>query len=256
MPTQAWAIHVGSAHWQSMVFTVLTLSQLGHVLAIRSERESLFSQGLLSNPMLVGALLLTFALQMAVLYLPGLNPIFKTAPLSLGELAACLALSSLVFVGVAIEKWLVRRGKLYKGAARSDPMRRSRVAGEVRAWLEGLLSRPPPGIAVTPRSATRPGPCRKTLSIRLARCGSKVPPRLERGCRIRADVQSRPVQPPLAPWRLFSCPAQIFYRGRRRQTRGSGHPVGRARLHRGRTRWGRARGGTVDRAAGAGLLAG
>lgn len=40
---QAWAYHSGSAHWQSMVFTVLTLSQLGHVLAVRSERESLFA---------------------------------------------------------------------------------------------------------------------------------------------------------------------------------------------------------------------
>ena len=33
-----------------MVFTVLTLSQLGHVLAIRSERESLFSQGRVFQP--------------------------------------------------------------------------------------------------------------------------------------------------------------------------------------------------------------
>jgi len=112
--TQAWAIHSGSAHWQSMVFTVLTLSQLGHVLAIRSERESLFSQGVLSNRMLVVALALTLALQMAVLYVPWLNPVFKTAPLSPGELAACLALSSAVFVGVEIEKWLVRRGLLYR----------------------------------------------------------------------------------------------------------------------------------------------
>ncbi|MFZ3261774.1 MAG: HAD-IC family P-type ATPase, partial [Thiobacillus sp.] len=111
--TQAWAIHVASAHWQSMVFTVLTLSQLGHVLAIRSERESLFSQGVLSNRLLIGALGLTFALQMAVLYVPWLNPIFKTEPLSLGELALCLALSSVVFFGVEIEKWLVRRGWLY-----------------------------------------------------------------------------------------------------------------------------------------------
>ncbi len=111
--TQAWAIHTGSAHWQSMVFTVLTLSQLGHVLAIRSERESLFTLGVLSNRMLIGALLLTFALQMAVLYVPWLNPVFKTAPLSLGELAACLVLSSVVFVGVEIEKVLVRRGWLY-----------------------------------------------------------------------------------------------------------------------------------------------
>ncbi len=114
--TQAWAIHVASAHWQSMVFTVLTLSQLGHVLAIRSERESLFSFGVLSNRLLIGALLFTFALQMAVLYVPGLNPIFKTEPLSLGELAACLVLSSVVFVGVEIEKWLVRRGWLYRSA--------------------------------------------------------------------------------------------------------------------------------------------
>ena len=111
--TQAWAIHVGSAHWQSMVFTVLTLSQLGHVLAIRSERESLFTQGVLSNRLLIGALLLTFALQMAVLFVPWLNAIFKTEPLSLGELAMCLALSSVVFFGVEIEKALVRRGWLY-----------------------------------------------------------------------------------------------------------------------------------------------
>ncbi|HEX7972268.1 MAG TPA: HAD-IC family P-type ATPase, partial [Thiobacillus sp.] len=110
--TQAWAIRSGAAHWQSMVFTVLTLSQLGHVLAIRFERESLFT-GLLSNPALIGALLFTFTLQMAVLYVPGLNPIFKTQPLSLGELAVCLVLSSVVFVGVEIEKWLVRRGWLY-----------------------------------------------------------------------------------------------------------------------------------------------
>ncbi len=114
--TQAWALHAGSAHWQSMVFTVLTLSQLGHVLAIRSERESLFAQGILSNRPLIAALLLTFALQMAVLYVPWLNPVFKTAPLSLGELAACLALSSLVFIGVEIEKALARRGWLYRAA--------------------------------------------------------------------------------------------------------------------------------------------
>jgi len=110
---QAWSIHTGSAHWQSMVFTVLTLSQLGHVLAIRSERESLFSLGMFPNRPLIAAVLLTIALQMAVLYVPALNPIFKTAPLSWDELALCLALSCVVFVGVEIEKTLVRRGWIY-----------------------------------------------------------------------------------------------------------------------------------------------
>jgi Ca2+-transporting ATPase len=111
--TQAWAIHLGSAHWQSMVFTVLTLSQLGHVLAIRYERESLFTRGVFANPMLISAVVLTFVLQMAVLYVPWLNTIFKTEPLDWGELGLCLALSSVVFFAVEIEKWLVRRGWLY-----------------------------------------------------------------------------------------------------------------------------------------------
>jgi len=112
--TQAWAIHTGTGHWQTMVFTVLTLSQLGHVLAIRSERDSLFTQGPGSNRPLLIALVFTFALQMATIYLPWLNPIFKTAPLTAGELAFCLAMSSVVFVGVEIEKWMIRRGWLYR----------------------------------------------------------------------------------------------------------------------------------------------
>ena len=114
--TQAWALHTGSAHWQTMVFTVLTLSQMGHVLAIRSETGSLFSIGIFSNPMLLFAVLLTFALQMATIYLPVLNPIFKTEPLSMEELALCLALSSVVFFAVEIEKWMVRLGWLYRAS--------------------------------------------------------------------------------------------------------------------------------------------
>ncbi len=112
--TQAWAIHIGSAHWQSMVFTVLTLSQLGHVLAIRYERDSLFTRGVLSNRMLIGALVLTLFMQMAVLYVPWLNPIFKTEPLDWDELALCLVLSSVVFFAVEVEKWMVRHGWLYQ----------------------------------------------------------------------------------------------------------------------------------------------
>jgi len=114
--TQAWALNNGMAHWQTMVFTVLTLSQMAHVLAIRTENESLFSVGIFSNPLLIFSVLLTFALQMATIYVPVLNPIFKTEPLDLGELALCLALSSVVFFAVEIEKWLVRRGWIYRSS--------------------------------------------------------------------------------------------------------------------------------------------
>ncbi|MDZ4165495.1 MAG: cation-translocating P-type ATPase [Smithellaceae bacterium] len=107
--TQAWSISTGSAHWQTMVFTVLCLSQMGHVLAIRSDQESLFSQGLFSNKPLIGAFALTFALQMATIYVPFLNPIFRTSPLSFGELMFTLALSSVVFFAVEMEKFVKRR---------------------------------------------------------------------------------------------------------------------------------------------------
>jgi P-type Ca2+ transporter type 2C len=112
--TQAWAYHTGSAHWQSMVFTVLTLSQMGNVLAIRSEHASFFTLGAWSNRPLLGAVLLTFGLQMAALYVPFLNPIFKTEPLDPVELALCLALSSVVFVAVEIQKWMIRHGWLVR----------------------------------------------------------------------------------------------------------------------------------------------
>jgi Ca2+-transporting ATPase len=111
--TQAWAMGQGSSNWQSMVFTVLTLSQMGNALAVRSERQSLYRLGLASNPSLLIAVLLTFALQMAVLYVPLFNDWFKTQPLTLGELAFCLAMSSVVFFAVELEKLLIRQGRLY-----------------------------------------------------------------------------------------------------------------------------------------------
>ena len=106
---QAWALHNGNAHWQTMVFTVLTLSQMVHVLAIRSETQSLWRLGLGSNRPLLGAVLLTFLLQMATIYTPILQPIFKTQALSLTELAICLGAALVVGVVVELEKAWRRR---------------------------------------------------------------------------------------------------------------------------------------------------
>jgi Ca2+-transporting ATPase len=106
---QYWAIKHADTHWQTMVFTTLTLGQMAHVMAIRSESDSLFVQGLLSNRPLLGAVGLTFALQMAVIYAPFLQPIFKTQPLSLEEMGLCIGLALLVGVAVEIEKAGTRR---------------------------------------------------------------------------------------------------------------------------------------------------
>jgi len=104
-----WAWVTGRPAWQTMVFTTLTLSQMGNVLAVRSDDESLFKIGLFTNRPLLGAVALTFALQLAVIYWRPLQEIFRTQALTVFELGLCLGLSTIVFWAVEIEKWLRRR---------------------------------------------------------------------------------------------------------------------------------------------------
>ena len=105
---QYWSINSENTHWQTMAFTVLCFSQMGHVMAIRSERESLFKIGVFSNKPLLAALFLTVALQFMIIYVPFFNTIFKTQPLTVYELVLTLAVSSIVFWAVEIEKWIFR----------------------------------------------------------------------------------------------------------------------------------------------------
>ena len=108
--TQAMYIDHAKGHWQTMVFTVLCLSQMGHVLAVRSDRESFFKQGFRTNLPLTGAVLLTFLLQLGTIYIPVVNEkVFKTQPLTWDELLVALAISSVVFWGVELEKLIKRR---------------------------------------------------------------------------------------------------------------------------------------------------
>ncbi len=105
---QATAIEAGW-HWQTMVFTTLSLLQLGHALAVRSERTSTFSLGLRSNLPLALAVGGTLVIQLALVYVPALQPIFVTEALGAEELAIVLVASTTAFVAVEIEKLFVRR---------------------------------------------------------------------------------------------------------------------------------------------------
>lgn len=101
-----WSL--GDPHWQTMLFTTLTFSQMAHVMAIRSEYQSLFRLGLLSNKPLLAAVLLTFLLQLALTYVPVLQAFFSTTALPAQGLLLTLALSSIVFLAVESEKWMLR----------------------------------------------------------------------------------------------------------------------------------------------------
>jgi Ca2+-transporting ATPase len=100
---------IGHEGWRTMVFTTLTLSQLALVLSIRSERDSFFAIGPLTNVPLLLVVGLTFLLQLMVTYVPFWQRLLKTHPLTGGELAVSLALASVPFWAEEIRKWLVRR---------------------------------------------------------------------------------------------------------------------------------------------------
>ena len=104
---QWYAISHSGSHWQTMAFTVLCFSQLGHVIAIRSNRRSAFAE-FFSNKTMLLAVAITMVLQMMVIYTPFFNDVFRTQPLSVEELLITLAVSTVVFWAVEIEK-LVRR---------------------------------------------------------------------------------------------------------------------------------------------------
>lgn len=97
------------AVWRTMVFSILSLAQMGNALAVRSDRLTLAQLGLFSNPSLIGAVLLTFVLQMAVIYVPFLQNIFDTTALSFGQLMLSLGLSSIVFFAVELVKLISQR---------------------------------------------------------------------------------------------------------------------------------------------------
>jgi len=97
------------AVWQTVIFTTLTLAQMGNALATRSNRDTLFQIGLLSNKAMLGSILLTFALQIAVIYTPFLNRAFSTTPLSLQDLLISLGFSVVIFLAVELFKWVRQR---------------------------------------------------------------------------------------------------------------------------------------------------
>lgn len=106
-----WGWANNNAAWHTMVFTTLTLSQMGNALAVRSETDSLFKVGILSNKAMLGAVLLTLGLQFLVTYLAPLQSVFGTKALPPLELAISLLASSVVFVAIEISKVWVKRAK-------------------------------------------------------------------------------------------------------------------------------------------------
>jgi Ca2+-transporting ATPase len=99
----------GIEYWQTMTFTTLTLSQMAAALAARSENTSLWKIGIFSNQQMLRAILTTFVLQLAVIYLPFMQNILNTDSLPVADLAIALGVSLLVLLIAEVVKWIERR---------------------------------------------------------------------------------------------------------------------------------------------------
>ncbi|MBA2703033.1 MAG: HAD-IC family P-type ATPase, partial [Blastocatellia bacterium] len=80
---------------QTMAFTTLIMFQLFNVFNARSDQRSAFV-GMFSNKWLWGAILLSLALHLAVIYIPFLQQAFSTASLSFWDWLRCMAVASTV----------------------------------------------------------------------------------------------------------------------------------------------------------------
>ena len=84
----------------------MSTSKLCFALLLKGMAHGIVRAHLKPKPMMS---LLTFGLQLVVIYLPELQNIFKTAALSPVDLMISLVLSTVVFWGVELEKWFIRR---------------------------------------------------------------------------------------------------------------------------------------------------
>jgi len=92
---------------QTMAFTTLMLFQIVNVVNARSDEESAFKR-LFTNRWLWGAIALSLALQVAVVYVGFLQQAFGTAPLSAGDWLRCVTVASSVLWVTEIAKLLIR----------------------------------------------------------------------------------------------------------------------------------------------------
>lgn len=103
-----WALDGDLHRARTLAFVTIALFQLFHVLTIHIEEDTVLSRKFFANPYLLGAIAVSFLLQMAVVYLPSLAEVFRVLPLSATDLLLCALLASSVFIGVEAEKFYFR----------------------------------------------------------------------------------------------------------------------------------------------------
>ena len=101
----------GSTLEESMTVAVNTIVmiEIVYLLNCRSLTESLVRIGFFSNKYILLGIIIMVSLQMAFTYLPEMNSLFKSAPISLEAWIMIISISIVSFFIIEIEKWIRRK---------------------------------------------------------------------------------------------------------------------------------------------------
>ena len=97
---------------RTIAFTTLITAELIRAYSSRSERYSLFEIGFFSNMTMVYATTFSFLLLLVVLYIPFLQPIFKTFPIGLKDWTVVLRFCIIPLIAGELNKVILKR--IYK----------------------------------------------------------------------------------------------------------------------------------------------
>ena len=103
-----YGLHQNLEQARTVAFTVMVVVQLVHAFNCRSERWSLFQLGVGTNRPLLWAFLFSCVVQIAVLTVPAVSPIFKVASLPMEDWLLMGATGVLPFVIMELIKWVRR----------------------------------------------------------------------------------------------------------------------------------------------------
>jgi cation-transporting P-type ATPase F len=107
-----WELKSGAAvaEARTAAVNVFVLVELFYLFNCRSLTQSMFRVGFFSNPMLFSGVAIMLILQLMFTYLPAMNLMFQSAPISLGTWGWILVISVNVSFVVGVEKWLRKKG--------------------------------------------------------------------------------------------------------------------------------------------------
>ena len=94
---------------RTVAVTTMVFFQFFQAWNSRSEYQSIFGMNPLGNPFLFYSMIAAFFAQLAFIYAPPLQWVFRTVPLTATEWLRIIIASSLVVLVVEVDKWLRRR---------------------------------------------------------------------------------------------------------------------------------------------------